>query len=193
LSDVDACVVDVRVVGECGVNVCVVDVCVVGECGVGVRVVGECGAGVCGVKVCVEVCDVEICDVGIYGGGITYDGVNGDCGGDVDDEAKAKFPDVGDVILIGENNCTDPLRVTTGAGNKGTSESVEFSREWYKLSASEYTCSITGDCDASDIEIDDVGIIIFSNRGSDLSGTLISLITNKDEQKLDIIKHRLLY
>ncbi len=103
---------------------------------------------------------------------------------DVGDVAKTEVPDAEDVTLIGESNCAEPLRVETvkvGAGqrNKGASESVKLLRECDTLSASDDTCSMMGDCDEFDVGFEDIGTIMLSNLGSDLSGTFISLITEK--------------
>ena len=104
---------------------------------------------------------------------------------DVGDVAKTEVPDSEDVTLIGESNCAEPLRVETvkvGAGqrNKGASESVELLRECDTLSASDDTCSsMMGDCDKLDVGFEDIGTTMLSNLGSDLSGTFISLITEK--------------
>jgi hypothetical protein len=41
-----------------------------------------------------------------------------------------------------------------------------------------------GDCDEFDVGFEDIGTIMLSNLGSDLSGTFISLITEK--RKVDL-------
>ena len=61
---------------------------------------------------------------------------------------------------------------------------MELLRECVALSISDDIYSVTGDCDMLDDGFEDIGTTILSNRGSDLSGTFISL---KEKVELVIV------